>query len=153
MRIRLLFVGKTERGPVADLLSDYVIRVQRRAEVDVVIIPEASRADPARQQQLESRRCLEALLPGERVVVLDERGKTLVSTAFATRLGNWRDQGVRQIAFVIGGAYGHTDELRQRADLVLALSAMTFPHQLVRVVLAEQIYRAFSILDRSPYHH
>lgn len=153
MRIRLLFVGRTVRGPVADLLADYVDRTQRMAAVEIVIIPEAAGADPARQQQVESKRCLDALLPGERVVVLDERGAAMASTAFAVRLGTWRDQGVRQVAFVVGGAYGHTEELRQRADLILALSAMTLPHQLVRVVLAEQVYRAFSILNRSPYHH
>jgi 23S rRNA (pseudouridine1915-N3)-methyltransferase len=87
------------------------------------------------------------------VVVLDERGTTLTSTGLAERLGKWRDQGVRQVAFVVGGAYGLTDAVRQRADLVLSLSAMTFPHQLVRVLFAEQLYRAFSILRGTPYHH
>jgi 23S rRNA (pseudouridine1915-N3)-methyltransferase len=80
-------------------------------------------------------------------------GKALTSPAFAQQLGTWRDQGVRQVAFVIGGAYGMTDAVRDRADLVLALSAMIFPHQLVRVLFAEQLYRAATILQGSPYHH
>jgi 23S rRNA (pseudouridine1915-N3)-methyltransferase len=86
-------------------------------------------------------------------VVLDERGAALTSTAFAGKLGAWRDQGVKHVVFIIGGAYGMTDEVRLRADLLLALSAMTFPHQLVRVLFAEQLYRAVGILNESPYHH
>jgi 23S rRNA (pseudouridine1915-N3)-methyltransferase len=153
MRIRLLFVGKTARGPMAELVSDHVARTQRMATVEIVVVPEAAGADPARQQQVESDRLLAALLPGERVVVLDERGGPLTSTALAQRLGSWRDQGVRQVVFVVGGAYGMNDAVRQRADLVLALSAMTFTHQFVRAILAEQVYRAFAILNRLPYHH
>lgn len=153
MRIRLLFVGKTARGPVADLLADYIGRTQRMATVEVVIVAEAAGADPVRQQGVESERCLAALQPGERVVVLDERGAQFTSPGLAACVGAWRDKGVRQVVFLIGGAYGFTDEVRQRADLVLALSAMTFPHQLVRAILAEQIYRAFAILNRLPYHH
>lgn len=153
MRIRLLFVGKTARGPVADLVADHVARTQRMATVEIVAVPEAAGADPARQQQMESERLLAALQPGERVVVLDERGGPLTSVALAQRLGGWRDQGVRQVVFVVGGAYGMNDAVRQRADLVLALSAMTFTHQFVRAILVEQIYRAFAILNRLPYHH
>ena len=153
MKIRLLFVGKTARGPVSDLLNDYVARTQRMAVLEVVVVPEAAGADPARQQQVESERCMAALHPGERVVVLDERGQHLTSTAHAARLGSWRDQGVREVVFVVGGAYGFNEAMRQRADLVLALSAMTMPHQLIRPFLAEQIYRAFAILKRLPYHH
>jgi 23S rRNA (pseudouridine1915-N3)-methyltransferase len=93
------------------------------------------------------------LQAGERVVLLDERGKGLTSMQFAGQLGAWRDQGVRQVVFLIGGAYGVTDAIRERADLVLSLSAMTFPHQLVRLLFAEQLYRAFAILGGRPYHH
>ena len=77
----------------------------------------------------------------------------MTSPQFAEQLGLWRDQGVRQVAFVIGGAYGMNDAVRKRADLVLTLSAMVFPHQLVRVLFAEQLYRATTILQGSPYHH
>mgnify|MGYP002686046745 FL=1 len=96
---------------------------------------------------------LSVLKAGDRVVALDERGAALTSVGFANQLGKWRDQGVRQVVFVIGGPYGLSDPVRERADLVLALSAMTFPHQLVRLIFAEQLYRAFSILQGSPYHH
>ncbi|MBK7384384.1 MAG: 23S rRNA (pseudouridine(1915)-N(3))-methyltransferase RlmH [Flavobacteriales bacterium] len=153
MRIRILFVGKTARGPVADLLSEYVDRTQRFATIELVVVPEAVGADPSRQRETESTRLIAALQPGERVIVLDETGVQLSTVAFANRIGTWRDQGVRQLAILVGGAYGLNDAVRQRADLVLGLSSMTFPHQLVRVILAEQLYRAFTVLNRLPYHH
>ncbi len=153
MNVRLLLVGRSERGLVTDGVELYLARLARTFNVDQVVLPEAGKGDPAYQQRVESERILMALKPGERVVVLDERGKHFTSPQFAERLGSWRDQGVRQVAFVIGGAYGMTDEVRGRADLLLALSAMTFPHQLVRVLFAEQLYRAAAILQGSPYHH
>lgn len=153
MKVRLVFVGRSERGVVADGVEHYVGRTKRLFAVEQVVLPEAGKGDVAYQQKVESERILAALKPGERVVVLDERGRTMTSPQFAERLGTWRDQGVRQVAFVIGGAYGMTDAVRERADLVLTLSAMTFPHQLVRVLFAEQLYRATSILQGSPYHH
>lgn len=153
MRIRLIVVGRSERGFVADGTAHYLNRLARTMAVEQLVLPEAGKGDASFQQRQESERILAALKPGERVVVLDERGTVLTSPRFAAQLGQWRDQGVRQTAFVIGGAYGMTDAVRSRADLVLALSAMTFPHQLVRVLFAEQLYRAFAILQGSPYHH
>jgi 23S rRNA (pseudouridine1915-N3)-methyltransferase len=153
LKIRLILVGRSERGHVADGVEAYLSRIARTVPIEVVVLPEAGRGDAAYQQKVESARILEALRPGERVVVLDERGRTMGSVAFAGKLGAWRDQGVRQVAFVIGGAYGMEDAVRERADLVLSLSAMTFPHQLIRVLFVEQLYRAFAILQGSPYHH
>ena len=153
MKVRLIWVGRTVRGPVSDGLREYLDRLARTMVVEEVVVPEVGTGAPAYQQRVEGERLLAALKPGERVVVLDERGASMTSPEFAGRLGKWRDQGVRQVAFVIGGAYGMPEELRQRADLVLALSPMTFPHQLVRVLFAEQLYRAFSILQGTGYHH
>ncbi|MFT3886301.1 MAG: 23S rRNA (pseudouridine(1915)-N(3))-methyltransferase RlmH [Flavobacteriales bacterium] len=153
MRIRLVMVGRTERGHVSEGLEHYLERIRRMATFEAVVLPEAGKGDPDHQRRTEEPRILAALRPGERVVLLDERGTALTSPAFAQRLGAWRDQGVRDVAFVIGGAFGVTDAVRARADLVLALSAMTFPHQLVRVLFAEQLYRAFAILKGTPYHH
>lgn len=153
MRFRLIWVGRTERGHVEDGVEYYLSRIRRMEQVDVHVVPDAGRGDPSWQQRTESERVLAALRPGDKVVVLDERGKQLTSPKFADQLGAWRDQGTRDVVFVIGGAYGLTDEVRSRADLVLALSAMVFPHQLVRVLFAEQLYRALSILKGSGYHH
>lgn len=153
MKVRLIVVGRTERGFVADGLAHYLGRLERKCPVEVVVLPEAGKGAPAHQRKVEGERILAALRPGEQVVVLDERGLQLTSPQFAAKLGTWRDQGVRRMAFVIGGAYGMPDEVRAKAGLVLALSAMVFPHQLVRVVFAEQLYRAFTILQGGPYHH
>ena len=153
MKLRLLLVGRTERGPVGDALQHYVDRLGRMATLEVVVVPESTAGDPAFRQRSECERLLAAIREGEKVVALAERGQQLTSVAFAQRVGTWRDQGTRQLVFIVGGAYGLDDALRKRADLVLALSAMTFPHQLVRVLFAEQLYRAYAILNRLPYHH
>lgn len=153
MRLRLILVAKSERGFVADGLDHYRDRIRRMEPIEEMILPDAGKGDIAWQQRTESDRILAALQPGEKVVVLDERGTLLSSPAFAQRLGAWRDHGVRDIAFVIGGAYGVNDAVRARADLVLSLSPMVFPHQLIRVIFTEQLYRALSILKGTGYHH
>jgi 23S rRNA (pseudouridine1915-N3)-methyltransferase len=148
-----LLVGRTERGYVAEGLQHYLDRIARMAEVEVAVIAETGQGEAAHRQRTEGERILAALRPGERLVALDERGALLTSPALAARLGAMRDQGIRQVAFVVGGAYGLSEAVRGRADLVLSLSPLTFPHQLVRVLFAEQLYRAFTILNRLPYHH
>ena len=153
MKLRIIMIGKTDKGFVADGLALYTGRIAKMAAIDQVVIPEAGRGDPAYQQRTESERVLAAIKPGEKIVLLDELGEQLGSTAFADRLQAWKDQGVRQIAFVIGGAYGHSDHLREKAEMILSLSRMTFPHQLVRVLFAEQLYRAHRIMEGRPYHH
>lgn len=153
MRIRILLIGRTERGPVADGMEDYLNRCARMAQVEPVVLAEERAGQPEHRQRAEGERILAALKPGERLVALDERGELLTSPGFAARLGAWRDTGVRQAAFAIGGAYGLHEAVRARANLVLSLSPMTFPHQLVRVLFAEQLYRALTILHRLPYHH
>lgn len=153
MRLRLILVAKSERGFVADGLDHYRDRIRRMEPIEEMILPDAGKGDIAWQQRTESDRILAALQPGEKVVVLDEGGTLLSSPAFAQRLGAWRDHGVRDIAFVIGGAYGVNDAVRARADLVLSLSPMVFPHQLIRVIFTEQLYRALSILKGTGYHH
>jgi 23S rRNA (pseudouridine1915-N3)-methyltransferase len=95
---------------------------------------------------------LPAAGPGSRTVVLDERGQALGSEALARRLGQWRDEGVREVRFLLGPADGHRAETRAAADLLLALGPATWPHLLARAMLAEQLYRAWSILTGHPYH-
>lgn len=153
MRTRLIMVGKTERGYVADGLGHYLERIRHWFPVDEVVVAKSERATPQEQRIEEERNLLKAIPAGARLVVLDETGRVMESRAFAKKLGDWRDQGSREVCFLIGGAYGLTDDVRERADLVLSLSPMTFPHQLVRVLFAEQLYRAWSILKRTGYHH
>jgi 23S rRNA (pseudouridine1915-N3)-methyltransferase len=153
LRIRSIMVGRTGRGPVSELVEDYLGRLRRMTTVEEVFVPEAGSGAPDFQRKREGERLLAVVKPGERVVALDERGRELGSAAFAAQLSAWRDQGVRDAAFIIGGAYGLDDAVRARADLILSLSAMTFPHQLVRAIFAEQLYRAFTIAKGMPYHH
>ena len=149
----MLMVGRTERGFVADGLAHYLGRIGHWSAVTEVVVPKGGAATADAQRTEEERALLTAIPSPGRVVVLDETGQGMDSRAFAGRLGAWRDQGTRELTFVIGGAHGLTDAVRARADLVLSLSPMTFPHQLVRVLFAEQLYRALSILHRSGYHH
>lgn len=104
------------------------------------------------RKQREGERLIAAVPTGARVVALDERGKSLDSPAFAALLKRWQDEGVGDLAFVIGGAEGLSGALLARADLTLSFGPMTWPHLLVRVLLAEQLYRAQCILDGHPYH-
>ncbi len=146
-------IGKSERGFVSEGLEHYLARMARKEQVEQLVLPEAGKGDAAYQQRVEGERIEAAMRPGEKLVLLDEHGEEFTSTGFADQLASWRDQGVRQVAFVIGGAYGLSPGLRQRADLVMCLSRMTFPHQLVRVLFAEQLYRAYMIMEGRPYHH
>ena len=110
------------------------------------------RASQVILKRAEAELLLAAIPQGSVVVALDERGKALSSEAFAAKMGAWRDQGAADIAFLIGGADGHGDAVRARADFLLALGPMTWPHMLVRGMLTEQIYRAQQILAGHPYH-
>lgn len=146
MRLSILAIGRA-RGPCADLYADYA----RRLSWPVVLREFEGRGGSSAAEK-ESRLLLAAVPEGARVIVCDERGKTIGSTAFASKLGQWRDNGVRDLAFLIGGADGHTEAVRARADLLLSFGAMTWPHQLARVMLIEQVYRAHQILSGHPYH-
>ncbi len=115
-------------------------------------LPE-SRAQRAEDRKAEEARGLLQSLPNAaRLVVLDERGNNLTSADFSQKLENWKDDGVPDVVFSIGGADGHGPALVSRADLKLALGAMTWPHQIARILLAEQIYRAMTIQSGHPYH-
>lgn len=152
MHLKLILVGKTETGHVAAGLAFYTERISRSARFREVVVPESRRKEPDARKQEEAGAILKATGDAT-LVLLDERGAGLGSVAFAEKLGKWRDQGVRDLAFVIGGAYGVDDSVRKRAAFVLSLSPMTFPHQLVRVLFAEQLYRAFTLLEGRKYHH
>ena len=154
MRISIVAVGRLRGGPEAELASDYVERFSRTGRQVGL--------GPARIVEVDDRKgggseaeaalLLRALPDKARICCLDERGKMCASPAFAEMLGNWRDQGQSDAAFVIGGADGLTPGLRAEADTLLSFGAMVWPHKLVRVMLAEQLYRAASILAGSPYH-
>ncbi|MDX9750662.1 MAG: 23S rRNA (pseudouridine(1915)-N(3))-methyltransferase RlmH [Flavobacteriales bacterium] len=153
MRYRLVMVGKHARGHVQEGVREYVGRIVRMAPLDEVVVPEAGQGGPGHQRRAEGQRLLAALRPEERVIALDERGELMTSREFAGHLVRLQDTGVRQVAFVVGGAYGLDEPVRARADMLLSLSPMTFPHQLVRLLFVEQLYRALMIMRGSGYHH
>jgi 23S rRNA (pseudouridine1915-N3)-methyltransferase len=140
MRLRLLMLGKTRRPELRAILDDYVKRISRSCPVEITEVRDADAA----LRKLDADRAATAVL-------LDAAGKNLDSTALAKWLGELRDRGTRELVFLCGDADGFPENLRQRAHQKLSLSAMTLSHELARVVLAEQLYRAFAILSGSPY--
>ena len=140
MKIRLLMLGKTRRPEINALLADYLKRIGRACPIEVTEV----RDEEAALRKLEAERAATVLL-------LDAGGKVYDSGAFAKWLGEQRDRGTREIVFVCGDADGFPEALRKRVKQTISLSAMTYSHELARVMLAEQIYRAFAILSGSPY--
>ena len=150
MDITVVAVGRARQGPERALFEHYLGRLRWRLTLKEVEEKRPLRSDALKRSEAEQIR--RALPDGAVLVALDERGKSITSRAFAELLGDWRDSGRGKAAFVIGGANGLDPALRRQADLVLNLGAMTWPHMLVRALLAEQIYRAEQILSGGPYH-
>ena len=150
MHILIAAVGRAKPGPERELFESYAARLPWRIELKEIEIKKEMALGVRRAREGEA--LLAAIPERARVVALDERGKTESSEAFSKRIGRWRDDGARSIAFLIGGADGLDEPLRKRADLVLSFGALTWPHMLVRALLAEQLYRAHTILTGHPYH-
>jgi 23S rRNA (pseudouridine1915-N3)-methyltransferase len=154
MRIRILAVGRMKAGLEKALYDVYAQRLTPPIQMDEV---EEKRPLPSPALKAREAELLLAALEGGKairraVVALDERGKSLSSRDFATRLQRFETDGIAELAFLIGGADGHGQAVLDRADLKLSLGAMTWPHMMVRAMLAEQIYRARQILAGHPYH-
>ena len=155
MKMTLLTVGKTDVRWVRDGLDLYVSRLKHYVPFSLVEIPELKNASALSQDQIKEREgelILAALKPSDEVVLLDEHGKQFRSVEFAQHLQERMNRG-RDLVFVVGGAYGFSQKVYDRAPGLLSLSPMTFSHQMVRTVFAEQLYRAFTILRGEPYHH
>lgn len=158
MRFTLSCVGKMKAGAEKDLLERYLDRARKTGrglgitDVRVVELAESRAQRPEDRKTEEAGALLATVSGGARIVALDENGKNLTSAVFSRKLEAWKDQGVADVVFAVGGADGHGSELIARADLKLALGAMTWPHQIARILLAEQIYRAMTIQSGHPYH-
>lgn len=157
MKIKVIVVGATSTPWVRSAMDDYVGRLQRMVPFELCTIPDVrtSRATtPERQKEAEAAQILAAAPASETVVLLDERGSEYTSRQFSA----WLEQrmatgGTKALTFVIGGPYGFTDRVYARADHKIALSRMTFTHEMARLLLVEQIYRGLTILRGMPYHH
>ena len=158
MRVGLVAVGRMKQGPERELVARYLDRAVAAGKslgLTGFAVSELSesRAGSAPSRKTEEAKAIAAQLPaGGLVIALDERGKTLSSDDFAHRLARWRDDGKSALSFVIGGADGLDPAFVKAADLALSFSPLTWPHQLVRIMLAEQLYRATTILSGHPYH-
>ncbi len=152
MRIRVVAVGKDRSGLFAPAVEEYARRLSRYVRFEIVEVPEAKRhAGTPRAREEEGEALLARIGERERVVALDERGEEETSAELARRLGRWLAGG-QDVALVVGGADGLSPAIRARAQETLALSRLTLAHRLARLVLAEQLYRAFTILRGEPYH-
>lgn len=150
MRIHLIAVGRAKRGPEKDLFDTYSGRIRWPFQLHEVEEKRPLSGDELKVREAEL--LLGALPEGAVLVALDERGKPLGSEQLAGKIEGWRDGGAGDLAFMIGGADGLHDSIRKRADLILNFGALTWPHMLVRGMLAEQVYRAQQILAGHPYH-
>lgn len=150
VRIHLIAIGRARVGPERALYEHYAARLSWPIELRE--IEPRGRMAPDQLKAREAELLLGAIPNESKIVALDERGAELTSEALAERIGVWRDDGTGEIAFVIGGADGLDQSLRKRADLVLSLGRVTWPHLLVRGLIAEQLYRAQQILAGHPYH-
>ena len=153
MRLHFVWIGKTKDANCRGLIDDYLERIRRFVRVDVSQLKEqAGGADEKRVIALESAKILEAIERDDFVVLLDEKGKEFRSQEFSEFLIARQQAGTKRLLFVIGGFAGVSDEVKQRASVRMALSRMTLTHELARVVLAEQVYRAFTLSAGLPYH-
>ncbi|HPG74003.1 MAG TPA: 23S rRNA (pseudouridine(1915)-N(3))-methyltransferase RlmH [Bacteroidales bacterium] len=156
MKITLLYIGKTDKKELLDLCEMYYARISKYISFQPVTIPDIKNSKNMSIEQvatLEGNEIIKKLKPTDYLVLLDENGKETTSRDFAVYLNKRMVSGCRNLCFVIGGAYGFSDEVYAAAHDRLSLSKMTFSHQLVRLIFAEQLYRAFSILANEPYHH
>jgi 23S rRNA (pseudouridine1915-N3)-methyltransferase len=157
MKIVITAIGRMKQGPERELVARYLERAAATGKslgitgFDVIEFPESRASVPASRKADEARALQGALAEGI-IVALDERGRTQSSDAFAKQLARWRDDGRPAVSFVIGGADGLEPALVAKAHLALSFSPLTWPHQLVRIMLAEQLYRATTILSGHPYH-
>lgn len=158
MRLLIAAVGRLKAGPERELLARYLERANASGKalalspLEITEIPESAAQAATKRKADEAKALLAAIPDKAKLIALDERGKSLGSEDFANKLARLRDDGTACTAFLIGGADGLDDSLRKKADLTVAFGAATFPHQIARILLAEQIYRAVTILSGHPYH-
>ena len=156
MNITLLTVGKTKTGYVAEGIGEYLKRLKRYVPYEIVELPDvknAGRISKEEQKEAEGKAILSLLTPADHLTLLDERGRQYTSTELAERLQGLMASGKKRLVMVVGGPYGFSKAVYDRANDMLSLSKMTFNHEMVRLFITEQVYRAMTILRGEPYHH
>lgn len=156
MKISLLAVGRTDSTAIEGLIGEYEKRLKRFADFSREELPDVKNARSLSEKEQKAREgtdILSRIKPSDHVLLLDERGKQFSSPEFAESIQKHLNSGIKNLIFVIGGPYGFSEEVYQRANGLISLSKMTFSHQMVRLFFTEQLYRAFAILNGLPYHH
>lgn len=156
MKILLLVIGKTDEDYLITGINKYVGRLGHYASFEMKELPDIRNRKTLsenQQKKAESFQLLQQLQPSDIVVLLDEGGKKYTSVEFSDMIGKFSAAGIKRLVFIVGGPYGFSQEVYDRADTKLSLSPMTFSHQMVRLIFVEQLYRAFTILKGEPYHH
>ena len=156
MNTILLWVGKTNDKRLVSIIEDFSSRINRYQRFEIQMIPELknkAKMSEKIQRQKEGRLILKKFDPGDWVVLLDKKGKSLDSVSFAKYINTKRSSSFKRLVLVIGGPYGFSEEVYSKGNEKIALSSMTFSHQMVRLFILEQLYRANTILNNEPYHH
>jgi 23S rRNA (pseudouridine1915-N3)-methyltransferase len=156
MKILFLLTGKTTAGELLVIQRDYEERIKHYVTFETKVIPELKNAKSLTESEIREKEAalqLKQFDKSDAVILLDDRGKQFSSRAFSDFVAKKTMLSARRLVFVVGGAYGFSQSIYERSDEKISLSAMTFPHQLVRVIFLEQLYRAFTIINGEPYHH
>ena len=156
MKIALLQTGKTSDKNISEIADLYSSRISKYYAFDIITLPDIknTRNMPVEEQKLkEGKQILQAITSDDLIILLDERGKELRTIEMAAWLEKLFHTPKKRIVFIIGGPWGFSEEIYGRADFRISLSKLTFPHQLVRLLFLEQLYRAFTIIRGEPYHH
>ncbi|MFC2271193.1 23S rRNA (pseudouridine(1915)-N(3))-methyltransferase RlmH [Capnocytophaga ochracea] len=156
MNIKLLAVGKTDNPALQQLIDMYEKRLSYYINFELQLLPDIKNSKSLSEEQQKAKEgelILGNVASSHHLILLDERGKELTSVAFADELQKKMNAGIKQLTFVIGGPYGFSKEVYDRANGKLSLSKLTFSHQMIRLFFVEQLYRAFTILRNEPYHH
>lgn len=156
MKIKLIAVGKTDNANLQLFMDDYIKRLGHYVSFELFIIPDLKNTkslSESNQKQKEGESILKQLQPTDKLILLDEKGKNYTSPGFSEFLQKQMNSGLKQLVFVIGGPYGFSDAVYEKAQGKVSLSNMTFSHQMIRLFFVEQLYRAFTILRNEPYHH
>lgn len=156
MNIRLIAIGKTDNKDLQSLINDYKKRLSFYVKFDLEIIPDIKNVknlSETQQKEKEGELILSKISATDQLILLDENGKTFSSVGFSDYLQKKMNTGIKTLVFVIGGPYGFSETVYQKAQGKVSLSEMTFSHQMVRLFIIEQIYRGFTILRNEPYHH
>ncbi|HRH56932.1 MAG TPA: 23S rRNA (pseudouridine(1915)-N(3))-methyltransferase RlmH [Chitinophagales bacterium] len=154
MKIEIWWIGKTFQDFTQKGYTEFLKRIQKFTAVSVVEIPELKGQTQAKTiKSLEAERILAKLKPDDMLILLDEKGKRLSSSGFASYIQQKDNQSVKKLVFLIGGAFGFDEKIYERANEKISLSDMTFSHQLIRLIFMEQLYRAYTIIHNFPYHN